>query len=541
RIQDANPGMIVNACELGAYVWTVCNRKPLDTGNVEVTKVFDGITSSDIPAGFKITNNYNTDEFTVSNATSGNGTAANPYKWVIENVPVGTKVKFTESGYAKDGYTVTINSKEATASNAEVESAEVTKTAAVTVEYVNAYTQKKGNVEVTKVFDGITGTDIPSTFKITNDYNTDEFTVSNATSGSGTAREPYKWVIENVPVGTKVTFTESGYEKDNYTVLINTKTASAENAKVETAEVNETTPVTAEYVNKYTQKKGSVEVTKSFSGISALPDTFKITNDFNDTVFTVSNATSGSGTSADPYKWTISEVPIGTTVKFTETGYEKDGYIVVANGLLATATSDVSKTAVAAEPVALAATFTNVYTQKIGKVEVTKVFDGVTGTDIPSGFKITNDYNTDEFTVSNATSGSGTTADPYKWVIENVPVGTKVKFTESGYAKDGYTVTINSKEATAANAEIESAEVNETSAVTVEYVNAYTQKVGNVEVTKVFDGISGTDIPATFKITNDYNTDEFTVTNATSGSGTSASPYKWVIENVPVGTKVKFT
>ncbi|MBR1508200.1 MAG: hypothetical protein IJ619_09390, partial [Eubacterium sp.] len=162
------------------------------------------------------------------------------------------------------------------------------------------------------------------------------------------------------------------------------------------------------------------------------------------------------------------------------------GYIVVANGLLATATSDVSKTAVAAEPVALAATFTNVYTQKTGNVEVTKVFDGITGTDIPSGFKITNDYNTDEFTVSNATSGTGTTASPYKWTIENVPVGTKVKFTESGYAKDGYTVTINSKEATAANAEIESAEVNETSAVTVEYVNTYKQtsvKISKVDIT----------------------------------------------------------
>ncbi|MBR3645002.1 MAG: hypothetical protein IKN54_01155, partial [Lachnospiraceae bacterium] len=464
-------------------------------------------------------------------------------KWTISEVPIGTTVKFTETGYEKDGYIVVANGLLATATSDVSKTAVAAEPVALAATFTNVYTQKTGNVEVTKVFDGITGTDIPSGFKITNDYNTDEFTVSNATSGSGTAREPYKWVIENVPVGTKVTFTESGYEKDNYTVLINTKTASAENAKVETAEVNETTPVTAEYVNTYTKKVGKVEVTKVFDGVTGtdIPATFKITNDYNTDEFTVSNATSGSGTSASPYKWVIENVPVGTKVTFTESGYAKDGYTVTINSKEATAANAEIESAEVNETSAVTVAYVNAYTQKVGNVEVTKVFEGVTGTDIPATFKITNDYNTDEFTVTNATSGSGTTASPYKWVIENVPVGTKVKFTESGYAKDDYTVTINSKEATAANAEIESAEVNETSAVTVEYVNSYTKKVGKVEVTKVFDGITGTDIPSTFKITNDYNADEFTVSNATSGSGTTASPYKWTIENVPVGTKVTFT
>ena len=41
-------------------------------------------------------------------------------------------------------------------------------------------------------------------FQITNTYDTSkEFTVDNA-AGDGTAREPYTWTLENVPVGTEV-------------------------------------------------------------------------------------------------------------------------------------------------------------------------------------------------------------------------------------------------------------------------------------------------------------------------------------------------
>lgn len=45
----------------------------------------------------------------------------------------------------------------------------------------------------------------------------------------------------------------------------------------------------------------SIQVTKSFSGRAALPETFTITNDYTSDVFTIANKTSGSGTAADPY------------------------------------------------------------------------------------------------------------------------------------------------------------------------------------------------------------------------------------------------
>ena len=58
------------------------------------------------------------------------------------------------------------------------------------------------------------------------------------------------------------------------------------------------------------ETKGVVRVTKTFSGVSQLPDDFQITNDFNSDVFTIDgrNGTiAPSGT--NPYTWTISDVP----------------------------------------------------------------------------------------------------------------------------------------------------------------------------------------------------------------------------------------
>ncbi|MBR3159462.1 MAG: isopeptide-forming domain-containing fimbrial protein, partial [Atopobiaceae bacterium] len=78
----------------------------------------------------------------------------------------------------------------------------------------------------------------------------------------------------------------------------------------------------------------------------------------------------------------------------------------------------------------------NDYTQDKGAVKVTKAFTGVAA--LPEGFQITNDYNDAVFTVANAVGGSGTAAEPYYWVISDVPVNKKVKFIESGAGIDGY-------------------------------------------------------------------------------------------------------
>ena len=79
---------------------------------------------------------------------------------------------------------------------------------------------------------------LPDRFQITNTYNGDVFTLKNA-SGTGTADDPYRWTIENVP--DKI-FTESDYDVTGYDVTINgqaTTDAEAGTVKVTIAE-NET-------------------------------------------------------------------------------------------------------------------------------------------------------------------------------------------------------------------------------------------------------------------------------------------------------------
>ena len=94
---------------------------------------------------------------------------------------------------------------------------------------------------------------------------------------------------------------------------------------------------------------GSVKVTKSISGVTALPVEFKITaswtvgsNNYSVDLTTSTAATtvegtsyavsavSGAGTAASPYEWTISNLPIGTEVTFTEDNYTVAGYNVTA-------------------------------------------------------------------------------------------------------------------------------------------------------------------------------------------------------------------
>lgn len=113
---------------------------------------------------------------------------------------------------------------------------------------------------------------------------------------------------------------------------------------------NTQTPEEAGYEVSYTNNDGitngtikvknekeppaKIQVTKSFSGVNALPDGFRITNNYNDDVFTVSNKTDGTGTASDPYTWVIDDIPAGTEVEFTESGASVDGHTLTikANG-----------------------------------------------------------------------------------------------------------------------------------------------------------------------------------------------------------------
>lgn len=118
------------------------------------------------------------------------------------------------------------------------------------------------------------------------------------------------------------------------------------------------TPVTVTAVNSYT--RGSVSVSKTFIG---KPDTadmadFKITMSRDDGAAAIELKTTGTqpenvtltgnGTEAEPYVWTIANLPIGTRVTFEEDGYGIAGYnwtgTVSVNG--ADATNAISGTVV---------------------------------------------------------------------------------------------------------------------------------------------------------------------------------------------------
>ena len=220
--------------------------------------------------------------------------------------------------------------------------------------------------------------------------------------------------------------------------------------------------------NKKTVVNGSVKVTKAFGGIDSLPDGFTITASYSDTsgdhtvVLTTSTAgMTGTGSSNDPYTWTLNEIPVGTLVTFTETGFTKEGYTVTINGS-ATASP---VTATAAETVGTGSTaeFVNAYTKNPGDLELTKLVDGE-GADAnkefefsialtpPSGQTLDSSYTaslTGDDTVTTATVTDGIVSgikikagQTYK--IHQLPVDTAYVITETDYGEEGYTPTVTS-------------------------------------------------------------------------------------------------
>ena len=132
-----------------------------------------------------------------------------------------------------------------------------------------------GSVKITKIFDGIT--ELPTGFMITNDYNKEEFTALNADTGDG-INTRFEWVIENVPVHTVITFTESGEEVGGFNL-----TATSETSKACDAVIADDV-VIVEFRNSYERKTGTyeIEITKKMEGPEAnlAPDgdyVFKLT------------------------------------------------------------------------------------------------------------------------------------------------------------------------------------------------------------------------------------------------------------------------
>lgn len=99
---------------------------------------------------------------------------------------------------------------------------------------------------------------------------------------------------------------------------------------------------------------GGIKVTMKFVGLESVPSEFQVSNDYNNVVFTASNAEAGDGIHT-PFEWTISGILERTAVTFTQsnvavTGYERSGsdMIVTSETVLTDITINTS--------------FTNIYT-----------------------------------------------------------------------------------------------------------------------------------------------------------------------------------
>ena len=341
---------------------------------------------------FTVKNNTTKEEntYTLNNFAEDNGvwkleldTVAGGYT-VTETVTDVTGVVLRSVSYTIDG---------GAAVAGQVATVDVKKNQTTTVAFTNTYEQKLGSVKVTKAFSGLG--DVKKTlkdFKITNTYDTSkEFTLDNA-AGDGTEESPYTWTLEGVPVGTTVEFTEIGYTAKGYNVEVKINKTAVEGEPTAEATVADGDPTTVAFTNTYEQKLGNVEVTKVFSGVKELPDGFQITNDYNEDVFTLENA-SGEGTAENPYKWTIKNVPDETEITFTESGYDVTGYDVTINGQATTDAETGTVKATIAENETAIAKFTNEYTPTKRDIEISKVdltdnkeLEGaslqITGTDI---------------------------------------------------------------------------------------------------------------------------------------------------------------
>ena len=136
------------------------------------------------------------------------------------------------------------------------------------VEYTN---DKLGSVEVTKAFKNAPS--LPADFKITAKYTLEQKEITKTLkvgagsnfpmSGVGSEAEPFKWVIPDLPVGTNVTFEETGLEIDGYSVnvIINNK-ASEDPNETKAAAIADVTPGTAGFINEYTRDLGSLRILK---------------------------------------------------------------------------------------------------------------------------------------------------------------------------------------------------------------------------------------------------------------------------------------
>ncbi len=196
RIQDANPGVIVNTIELGNYTWTVCNRKRTIADNLEIKKTVVSALASDKEIDFEFT--VTLDDTTVSGTygdlTFTDGVATTTLKdgesAVASGLPVGVGYTVTETAVAGFETTKTNDTGEISDTKAVVEftntshgSFKISKSVTANGQTITSSDLKKTlagdytftvytDQECTKPYQRVEGVDLTVTVTMGNDGNT---------------------------------------------------------------------------------------------------------------------------------------------------------------------------------------------------------------------------------------------------------------------------------------------------------------------------------------------------------------------------------
>lgn len=495
----------------------VTNKMIPKSTNIHVKKEFNIDNGEDIPESIKVT------LFVIKTDKEGNVgepeetsyetylSDSNNWSWTFEKLPTtddqGNTLSYTAvedtAALERAGFQYTVSYSD----NGQGV-IETTEEKPLTI--TNAKT--KGSVKVTKEFSNIPFDKIDATrFKITarwfenDEEKTAELTLLGEQPEGVTRRQigiqsKYEWTIDNLPLDTIVTFEESGFDFEGYSVTVNGAATAAPQTAIAAEE-----PGTAEFVNDYTKdEKGSLELQKfvKINGFSPTDTTNVPTADRNkadgtytfnitgtadtategvshEVTITISNGAAteatidGQTTTLSDGKVVLTELPVGVYT-VTEAIPEPNPNNVSCISIISTdgaeseniaersATVTVNSDSESDTAVALVSFTNSTHSdQDNAHVSVRKTFSGLTNSEIPANFSITVRVADEEITLSRTgDQPSGVTFTEsvkdgnivWEWEIDipGLTATTNVEVEESNYGVDGFEVTpfVNGQEGT---------------------------------------------------------------------------------------------
>ena len=537
--QEAS-GIVLTAGGTNTVAFT--NTYEVKKGSLEITKTVTGDRNWEQvknTMSFKVTDETGA-EITGSPVAGTAFTETTPgsgiYHYVFNGLTAGKTYTVTEVLTGENtAYTRTTTYTAQTSGTGETAvSAPISDTANSVVAFINTYTAKTGEIEVTKKFGG---SELPSNFEtvtltVENEAGTvvgsktlaeirsaaEAGTEGYAVTGSG-AGAVYTWTLKDLPYGKyKVTETvtaANGYQCTAKYQINATAEKNYDGTVKPEVTVGAATQKVA-FTNTYTKLQGSLEITKTVTGDRNWEQvkntmSFKVTDESGveitgspvaGTAFT--ETTPGSGI----YHYVFNGLTAGKTYTVTEVLSGEDAAYARTTTYTAAA-SGTGETAVSA-PISNTANtvvaFTNAYTAKTGEIEVAKKFGG---SELPSNFEtvtltVENEAGTvvgsktlaeirsaaEAGTEGYAVTGSGAGA-VYTWTLKDLPYG-KYKVTETVTAANGYQCTakyqINATAEKNYDGTVKPEVTVGAATQKVAFTNTYTKLQGSLEITKTVTG-----------------------------------------------------